>query len=372
MELLFLATFGEVMEYIGYILLAILILLVMITIHEFGHYIAGKIFGFGIEEFSIGFGPKLFSRKKKDGEIFSVRFFPLGGFCSFKGEDEDVADERAFNNKKPWKRIIVLVSGALMNYVLSVIVIIIMFGAYGQTAFMVGKIVPSEIYANHTLIEKDVILEVEGKSIYLTTDIMSAIRGKKEGERVSVLVIRKGQKQLENVTLRADASFKNVEDVKVLYDAFGITYAMDSGGVVEGVELYSTNVRLGFFETIGKSFEYSFRLAGTVFTVLGQLLTGKLSIGAMGGTITTITMTAEAISIGGFRYFLQMASFIGVNLAVFNLLPFPALDGARVVFCIIESIRKKPVSRRVEGIVHTVGFVLLILFAVFVDLQRCF
>ena len=134
----------------------------------------------------------------------------MGGFCSFKGEDEDLTDESAFNNKKPWKRIIVLISGALMNYVLSVIVIIIMFGAYGQTAFMVGKISPSDAYTNHTLIERDVILEVEGKSIYLTTDIMSAINGKKEGEKVSVLVVRNGQRILENVTLRTDATIKNL------------------------------------------------------------------------------------------------------------------------------------------------------------------
>ena len=127
MEFLFLASFGEVLTYAFYILIAILILLVMITVHEFGHYITGKIFGFGIDEFAIGFGPKLFSRTKKDGEVFSLRAFPIGGFCAFRGEDSDSDDPTAFNNKKPWQRIIVLVSGALMNYMTALLIIILMF-----------------------------------------------------------------------------------------------------------------------------------------------------------------------------------------------------------------------------------------------------
>ncbi len=101
MNFLLLASFGEIMQYVGYVLIAILVLLAMITVHEFGHYIVGKIFGFGITEFAIGFGPKLYKHTKKNGEVFSVRVLPLGGFCSFKGEDEEDDDPSAFNNKKP-------------------------------------------------------------------------------------------------------------------------------------------------------------------------------------------------------------------------------------------------------------------------------
>jgi len=113
-------------------------------------------------------------------------------------------------------------------------------------------------------------------------------------------------------------------------------------------------------------------LAGTVFTVLGQLITGALGIGSLGGTVTTIAVTADAIKLGGLRQILNMMSFIGVNLAVFNLLPFPALDGSRVVFTAIEGVRRKPLNRRIEGLIHTIGLFALLLFAVFVDLQQCF
>ena len=372
MNILLLASFGEVFSYIGYILLAILILLVMITVHEFGHYVAGKIFGFGIEEFAVGFGPKLFSKTRKSGEVFSIRLFPIGGFCAFKGEDEDCEDPTAFNNKKPWQRIIVLISGALMNFLLALVVIVMMFAIYGQTALMTYKTTESEEFAQeYCLQDRDVLLKANGKSIYMTTDLMDAIRDKEKGEVVEFSVIRGGKVIDVSIKMRVTTEFKNVEDVLTLYDALGIYYQSGENAELTNVGLYSTGVKHGFFKTLGMSFEYSIKLAGTIFTVLGQLITGALGVGSLGGTVTTISVTANAIKVGGLRYFLNMTAFIGVNLAVFNLLPIPALDGARVVFTGIEWVRKKPLSRRIEGIIHAVGLVLLLLFSVLVDLQQC-
>ncbi len=362
------------MAYIGYILLAVLVLLVMITVHEFGHYIAGKIFGFGIEEFAVGFGPKIFSKTKKSGEIFSIRLLPLGGFCSFTGEDAESDDERAFNNKKPWQRIIVLISGALMNYILAVLLIIIMFSAWGQPALMTYKLkYDNAVAVENSFYERDIILKANGKNAYLVTDLMSAIEGRAKGEQVPFTVRRNGKDVDVLITLRTDTNFKNIEQLDKLYSALGVDFTVDeeTGEMVSG-SLYSTWVRLGFFQTLGRSFEYSFKLAGTVFKVLGQLITGALGLSSIGGTVTTISVTADAIKIGGLKYLFNIASLIGVNLAVFNLLPFPALDGSRVVFTAVEWIRKKPLNRRVEAIIHGVGLVLLLLFAVIVDLQQCF
>ncbi len=360
------------MKYIGYILLAILVLLIMITVHEAGHYFAGKLLGFGIDEFAIGFGPKLFKKTKKNGEVFSIRALPIGGFCSFKGEDKDDLDPTAFNNKKPWQRIIVLISGALMNYLLALLIIMVMFGAYGQTAFKVAYINPDVNYEReNSLTAGDVITNIDGKNIYLTTDMMSALDGKTKGEKVSFTVIRNGEETDILITLREDVAIENIEDLNPVYMAIG-AYKLGADGKIIGYGLSSTNVRFGFFATIGRGFEYSFKLAGTIFTVLGQLLTGKLGISAIGGTVTTITTTADAIMAGGFKYLLYISSFIGVNLAVFNLLPIPSLDGSRVVFTLIEWIFRKPVNRKVEGVIHAVGLVVILLFAVFVDLQRCF
>lgn len=373
MELNLLASFSEVMGYIGYVLLAVLVLLIMITVHEFGHYSSGKLLGFSIEEFSIGFGPKLYQKKKKDGELFSVRLLPLGGYCAFLGEDKDLQNPKAFNNKNPFKRIIVLFSGAFMNYLFAVIIIAVMFGAYGQTALVGVDMVDSNEYPKeYSLQSKDIILSVEGKSVYLISDLMDGIENRKKGDKVEFTVRRGGKDTEVLVMLRADTDFSNLEDVSKLYNALGISYQLNDKGEVVSSGLYSTTVRFGFFKTIANSFDYSIKLAGTIFSVLGQLLTGRLSISSMGGTVTTIAVTADAIKVGGLRYLLNITSFIGVNLAVFNLLPFPALDGSRIVFCLIEGIFKKPVNRKVEGVIHTIGLVFILLFAVIFDLQRCF
>ena len=372
MNSLLLISFLEIASYIGYILLAILVLLIMITVHEFGHYLSGKLLGFGIQEFAIGFGPKIYSKTKKSGEVFSIRAFPVGGFCAFSGEDEDSEDPKAFNNRPVWRRIIVLISGSFMNYLLALLVIIFMFGTYGQSSLISVKTTPSAtIPTENVLQDYDVILKANGKNVYVLTDLLSAVEDKKAGDKISFTLLREKQVIEKEITLRTDTEFKNMEDVFTLYDALGFYYEKTENGEMTNGGLYSTSVKLGFFKTIGRSFDYSFKLAGTVFNVLGELLTGKLGVDSVGGTVTTIKVTADSIKIGGFRYLLNITALIGVNLAVFNMLPIPALDGSRVVFCLIEGIRRKPISRKVEGVIHTVGLILLLLFAVFVDLNQC-
>ncbi len=430
---------------VGSVALAILILLVMITIHELGHYIAGKILKFRIDEFSIGFGPALFKRRsKKTGELFALRLIPLGGYCAFAGEDglEEESEERdqapeepfaemsdaaepaaqapasaaatesasgqasapaaaepapvqegeavsdgpskpipkggLFTQMAPWKRIIVLVAGAFMNYVLAVLLLIICFFAYGQRMVAVYRAEPTaEIPAQYCLQDYDILLEAEGRKLYLTTDIAQALNGHKAGDLIAMRVSRvvewegetpKRREEMDvRVSLRADVSVQNSADLDGVWRALGIAYETDEGGGTW--QLANASYRFGFWETLGRSFAYSFKIAGSIFKVLGELLTGRLGLSALGGPVTTITLTSQ-IAGRSFRGFLEIAGFLGVNLAVFNLLPIPALDGSKVVFTVIEWIRGKPISRKVEAIIHAVGFVLLLGFAVLVDILQ--
>ena len=389
-----LLSFASVMKSVGGVLLAVVILLVMVTIHEFGHYIAGKILGFKINEFSVGFGPAIFKkRSKKTGELFALRVIPLGGYCAFDGEDEyedepsqgegverqepfaelqtqeeqttekpQQADEypepqgERFNDQAPWKRIIVLIAGATMNYLLALFLIFATFGFIGQPLYEVTA--PREgKYLAPVYEAGDIIETVEGKNVYLITDYLDILSGKQKGELVEVGVIRQGERTILQVTLEQDASFVNMSDTGTLLGALGL----------DGLRMVT--YKNGFFQTLGRSVVYSFKIGGTVLRSLGELLTGKLGLDAMGGPVTTITVTAQAASSGALQ-FLNIAALIGVNLAVFNLLPIPALDGCKVIFCLIEWIRKKPVNRKVETIIHFVGIIALFAFAILVDVLQ--
>ena len=372
-----LLSFSSVMSTIGSVLLAILILLAMITVHEFGHYIAGKIFRFKINEFAIGFGPALFKHKKKNGELISVRCLPLGGYCAFEGEDADAPDPNAFNNKKSWQRIIVLIAGAFMNYLLALLLIIISFFACGQLLLMTFVEPSSDpAYNEYSLRDRDVIIACEGKDIYLTTDLMEVLEGKKQGDLVTFTVSREGEAgravQQVQVMLRADADFADLTDSQALWESLGIQKQYAEDGESFTYRVYSASFKgFGFFQTIGRSFTYSFRIGGTIFKVLGQLLTGDLGLSAFGGPVSTIRLTSEIAS-RSLQQFLEISAYIGVNLAVFNLLPIPALDGSKVVFTAIEWVRGKPINRKAEAIIHAVGFVLLLAFAVLVDVLQLF
>ncbi len=375
-------TFGSVMSAIGSVLLAILILLVMVTVHELGHYLAGKALKFKINEFAIGFGPKLFKRRsKKTGELFSVRLLPLGGFCAFEGEDGDApASENSFTAKAPWKRIIVLIAGPLMNYLLALLLIIAAMFAFGQTAYKIGSVArPSDdgaaadIYSEYSFEENDVILKIDGRNIYLSTDFVSALGGKKRGDMVTVTVDRQNRLCEVEIMLRDDCDFVNLSDMSTACRALGVgTYAVTGDGEEE-VKLYydisPQSYRFGFFTTIGHSFQYSWRIAGSIFGILGELLTGRMALKAMGGPVTTIRLTSQ-IATQSLQSFFEIAAYIGVNLAVFNLLPIPALDGSKVIFCLIEWIFRKPVPRKIEAVIHAVGFFAILGFAVLVDILQ--
>ena len=233
-------------------------------------------------------------------------------------------------------------------------------------------------YIGYSFSDQDVLLCAEGKELYLTMDIVKAVNGKKEGDLVSFRVSRIVEKTADGtvreemdilVMLRADVNVKNSSDISGVWAALGVKYYDGETEEASGYLLANKLYRFGFWETLGRSFVYSFKIAGSIFTVLGELLTGKLGLTAFGGPITTITMTSQMVS-RGFRYFLEIAGYIGVNLAVFNLLPIPALDGCKIIFTAIEWVRGKPIGRKVEAAINLVGFIFLLGFAVLVDILQ--
>lgn len=386
---------ANIWQTIGSVVLAVLVLLLMITVHEFGHYVVGKILKFRITEFSIGFGPALFKRKnKKTGETFALRLIPLGGYCAFDGEDESDSDNsqeeslpfeeyeeqarepntdatiavstgKKFNEQAPWKRILVLIAGAAMNYLLALIIIMINVGVYGQNFYQIDAVVNDEYSQEYSLVAGDIVMGVNGVDFYVTTDFAYCINGKKQGDIIKVKVMRDGAETTVDVMLRADCSVPSTEYASRIWKSLGVDIITDAEGNARYALSLST-LKFGFFQTIGRAFISSFKTAGAIFITLGELLTGKLSVSSMGGPITTIQMTSQ-IARSGMHDFLEVAAYIGVNLAVFNLLPVPALDGSKVIFCGIEWIFKKPVPRKIEAVIHAVGILLLLGFAIFVD-----
>lgn len=432
----------------------------MITVHEFGHYTAGKLLKFKINEFSIGFGKAIFSKTKKNGEKFSLRIFPLGGYCAFEGEDDDKPDAPgAFNSQKPWKRLIVLFMGAFFNFLSAIIFSVIFLMAFGYNDRV--QITSVQLPANYTqsadswLKQGDIVHAVNGKETNFVYDeyFATLIADFDVGEEFTVSVYRDGQDidlniykswqpiesgdsnqpfqsktyALDGVNFdyacRLDAisqeqidqntqmgeNFKYFEIDSQKYclkfyniNASGVTYTVREGVDASNllynyVEIGSTtfkidaenvtnandvssvavlsskvgvitqNYRYGFFEAIGQSFVFCFGWAWKILIILWQLISGQLALTSIGGTVTTITTIAQ-VTQSNIASLLLLIPLISVNLAVFNLLPFPSLDGARMLFVFIEMIRRKPVNRKVEGTIHFIGIIVLLLFVLIVDI----
>ena len=418
-----------------YILLALVVLLVMITVHELGHYVAGKIFGFKINEFSIGFGPAIYKRTKKDGEIFAIRALPLGGYCAFEGEDEEGKESPdAFNNRPAWKRLIVLLSGVTFNFLFGILTGAIYLFVTGYATPYITTSMNAAETTGSGLSAKDIVMKVDGKTIenYRTFD--SLISKYKEGDTFTLTVNRDGEiidvvsskqkykahysvlnsAEIENkifdsngnaidiyefcdkiahvdlsanieegdavgtgvalesylATVYKDAQLTatySLADAKTLVEKGAIVYVPESVGV--GITYQHQFEEYGFFESVGKAWPFCFYICGTILDALGGLFTGATNVNEMGGTITAVSQIAE-ISQMGIGYFLLLLPLLAMNLALFNILPIPSLDGARSVFVVIEMIFRKPVPRKIEGWIHTIGLFLLLGLVLFFDINH--
>jgi len=362
-KLIGLLTISAGLKYIFYILVAIAVLLFLVMVHELGHYTAGKILGFKIDEFSIGFGPKIFQKKKKNGELFSLRAIPLGGYCAFDGEDLDSKSPTAFNNQKPWKRLIVLVSGVLFNFFTAVIFSFVLLTCFGYEKVEVKKVgYTSQI---EMIKQGDMIYGVDGVEFDFVHD-----------KYFSSLV----SNYIKTADFKADMYKDGNGDwfSRVPFDVRRDGKNIDAYAVVkmsvEGdeeywsfVDLKLDNYKSSITEAFKESWTFSFRWCEKILIILGDLLTGGVPIKDLGGPVTTIKVMAETTQ-QDFSFVFILIPVIAINLAVFNILPIPSLDGARCVFVIIEWIRKKPIKRDVEGMIHTVGLFALLGLVVVVDI----
>ena len=381
-----LLSLSSTLKYIGYILIAILVLLFMVLIHELGHYIAGKMLKFKINEFSVGFGPKIFQKKNKQGELISLRAIPLGGYCAFEGETEENKDNpQAFNNQKPWKRLIVLFFGAFFNFLSGIIFSFILLMASGYDLVQVKNISADSINYGK-MYKNDVIYGIENEKInfvndkYLATLISKHLHdeyGNYSGADIT-LEISYQEDNKDYYLVKTPVIYnvkRNGKEIKV--DGF-INTIYDAEGKYAGWTMLSTNeedktefgiqtYKYSFFEALGEAIPFTCKWAWKVLVVFGQLLTGQLSITSLGGPVTTVKMIANFTQD---NMLLLLLPVIAVNLAVFNLLPIPALDGFQMIFVLIEWIIRKPIKREVVNIINNVGLFVLFGFVIIVDILQ--
>ncbi len=376
--------------YILYLFLAILILLLMVLVHEFGHYVVGRMLNFKITEFSVGFGKALFSRKNKRGELISLRLFPLGGYCAFAGEEEvDEKNKDAFTNQKPWKRILVFLAGVTFNFAFAVIFSFILLCTVGYDVPQVRSVVSQEnivkeyqiqnvvsgpegpvLNPDETIQPEDVIISIEGKKIdfaygisyqqYLDEKVEYFNNNKDIFNDIAVVdaVVRRGDKY-ENIKLSfSRIEVKNVDKNNNPIDGTHYVYCnnMDAKAYIFSVG-----------EALERAVPFTMGLGWSVLKSLWLLITFQLPISAIGGPVTTITTIANFTRMSAMNL-LILIPLISANLAVFNLLPIPALDGAHIVFTTIEAIRKKPIKRETENMIHTIGLFVLFGAVILIDI----
>lgn len=331
---------------IGTIILAILIFSVLIFVHELGHFIACRLSGISVNEFAIGMGPKLISRTRGE-TTYSIRAFPVGGFCAMEGEDEDSYDPHAFCNASLPRRFFVMVAGSVMNLLLGLILVGILstqLTAFGSN--VVGEFNEGAI-TNQQLQIDDQIIRMDGHRVRTLNDIDYELSRSRTG-MMDIEVIRGGEK----IVLK-DVQFamQNIDGVSFINMDFKVRRIEPSfGGVI-------TN-----------TFNWTRSLIKQVWGSFIDLITMRYTVNQMSGPVGVTTAISQATTMG-WRSVMLLVSIITLNLGVFNLLPVPALDGGRLLFLIIEMVRRKPVNPRYEGLVHGIGFALLIALMVFVSIN---
>ena len=344
-----------IIEAVFLTIIGILLFELIVFVHEGGHFISAKLSGVKVNEFALGMGPKLIHFKKGE-TTYSLRLFPIGGFCSMEGEDGESDDSRAFGNKPVWKRMIIVVAGAIMNILLGFILMIITFSPSEYFASTTIAVFTDYATSSEQLMVGDQIKSINGYGINTSMDLSFALATAKSPE-LDVDIIRNGERlSFTGVKLPT----KQTEDGKSIL-------MMDFK--VQGVKKdFGTLMKESFFSTIST--------IKMVWASLFGIVTGQFSLNEVSGPVGMTSAISKATAVGlassfwdGLNNLIYVMTIITVNLGVVNLLPLPALDGGRLVFLIIEAIRRKPVKPEHEGYVHAVGMLLLFVFMIIISIK---
>lgn len=312
----------------------------LITSHELGHFITAKLANINVLEFSIGMGPKLLGFKKGETK-YSLRILPIGGYVKMLGEDGESNDPRAFCNQSPWVRLIVIVAGAFMNFIIAIILFAIIAMNTGIIKPIISKVEVGRPAYQAGLRENDKIVMVNNTKVKTWEDFVVAIAEQKNNPI--------------NISVERDSKIETFK-VTPVYDS-------ENGKYIIGV--YPTLIKANIFTSISEGFNK------TVFSIkqMGYFLTralkGKISSDDVGGPVAIVKMSGEAARYGMLSL-LSFAAFLSINLGVLNLIPFPALDGGWVIILLIEGITGKKIDENKIGLINLIGFTILMLFAIFI------
>lgn len=336
-----------------YVLLALLMFSVLVVVHELGHFLVARLFGVTINEFSIGMGPQLLSKKgKKRDTVYSLRAFPIGGYVSMAGEDDESDDPNAFHKKPVWQRILIVIAGPVTNVVLGfLLMLIIVLASKALATNTVGQFDANAVSSSHGLRVGDRIIEVGDVNVHT-------------GNEVVYEIINQGRAEAAEGVVAIDLTV--IRDGEEVYLP-GVQFPSQE---IEGVLFGEVDFRVfGEKKTVGSVIKHTFyRSVSTVKMILDQLVDlagGRYGLNAVSGPIGITEEVANAAKLGWMNFF-YLVTVLTVNLGVFNLLPFPALDGGRLLFLLVELVTRRPVNKKIEGYINMAGLMLLFLLMIIV------
>lgn len=316
----------------------------LVLIHEGGHFLVAKLCKVKVREFSIGFGPKLFSKQGKETK-YSLRAIPFGGYVDMLGEAEASCEQGSFSNAKVGHRIAIVAAGAIVNIMFGILVyFLLMTGSGANRSTVIQSLIPEYISENTVLQPGDKILEINGKKTRIKSDV-DEILLQSNGETLDMLVNRNG----ENLALK-------VTPIAMEYGE--ITRYILGVEVAQAEKNFANNLYYGSWETVA--------FIGSIGDSLKMLISGNVSLNQMTGPVGISGMVVKTSGIYEFVYLLAV---ISLSLGVTNLLPIPALDGGKILLLIIEAIRKKKLDEELEIKIQSIGFTLLILLSLYISFQ---